>query len=352
MANKRIRVSDNGGTTYFTLPGNQGEKRHELNQVEDTVFGQAYQSQNPTLAQFNFSANGLFKGVAGYQAVLKKGGTATTMTAEACTLVSGKTYQITAATKRVIDYNTALTVFDNAVDKTAFVQNIDYLNGTVTFLASYTVTGPVTLTGKYLPMAVMAKARGFNLTQTQSQIDGTVYEDAQANNGHRTFGGGLKTIGLEISHIFAASNSWLTQLLTRGIIMVEIDLDAANPGLTVFRGFFKAATDVAAGNQGDVETETITLSLYMPDGELVLQPFNWYISGSSKLNSAVVKCLTAFTNQSVIKAQYLPSGATGATPLDGIEGDVIVTECSLANAIDGQNEFSFAFRGTGAPTAV
>lgn len=352
MANKRVQVSVDAGATWLTLPGNAGEARNEMANVGDTIFGQPYESNQPSLGQFNFTANGIFKGVAGYNAVIKKPGTPVAMTAEAAALVSGKTYRISAATKRVISYANALTVFDNAVDRTSEVLTVDYLAGTVTFKGSYTVVGPVTLTGSYVPMAVIAKARSFTLTQTQSENDETGYEDAQGNGGMRVFAGGLKSVSLDIGGIYRAANAWLTSLQSRGIVYIECDVDAVNPGLNVFRGFFKINNRTQSGNQGDVETETVTMGLWVPDGALVEVPFSWYVAAGSTLNAAVKACLNAWINQTSVLLRYLPSGATGATPLDGIQGSVIVTEASLANAIDGQNEFSFSFRGSGTATAV
>lgn len=351
MSNKRITVSDDAGATNWTLPGNTGELKLENAQVDDTVFGQPWDSQNPSLGQWSISANGLFKGVAGYSVVLKKPGTATTMTAEACTLVSGKTYQITAAIKRVISYLDALTVLDNAVDHTADVLSIDYLAGTITFKAAYTPTGPITVTGKYIPLVVMAKAKSFTLTQTCAAIDTSCYDSAQANGGWRTFDPGLNTLKLSVGHIFVASNAWLTTLEGRGIVYVELDLDASNVGKTVARGFFKVGTTTRNGKQGDLEMETVELGLWVPDGALVQWPFQWYFAASA-LSTALQKILLAFQGFTKLTVTYLPTGATGASPLDGGQGLAVVTNASLANSVDGQNEFTAEFRGDGTLTEV
>lgn len=351
MSNKRIQVSDNGGTTYYSLPGNQGEFREELNMVNDTIFGQNFESMSPGLGQWNITANGIFKGVAGYNAILKKGGTPTSMSAEACSLVSGKTYQITAATKRVISFEYALTILDNGVDHTADVETIDYLTGKVTFASTYTVTGPVTVTGRYIPLTTIAKAKSFTLTQTSAPVDESSYDTAQSTGGLRTFSGGLKTVGLQLGGIMYATNAWRTTLEARSIFYLEVDLDAANAGTSIFRGVFKLANRVETGNQGALEEENLQFNLYVPDGDVVLQPFGWYFS-SSTLNTAIQKTITAWAAQTSIKVRYLPTGATGASPLDGVYGDAIPVECSLANTVEGLNTFSFNYRGTGAPTAV
>lgn len=351
MSNKRLQISSDN-TTWYTFPGNTGDLTTELNETTDTVYGQNYESQQPNIGQWNMTSNAIIKNVAGYNALISQGGTPTTMTAEACSLVSGKTYQITNAAHRVISYLDTLTVLDNAVNQTANVLSVDYLNGLVTFLSTYTPTGPVTVTGKYIPMTQIAKAKSFTLTQTSAAIDNTGYDDAQANGGFRVFASGLNTIALELGNIFKAANAWQTALTTRGIVYVTIDLDASNPGLNVFRAFFKLDTRAQSGNQGAVEDEKVTAKLWVPDGALVSSPANWYIAAGSVMNTAIQKALSAYLNDTLVYVRYLPTGATGNTPLDGQTGQAFPIEATIANSVDGLNIFTFNFRGTGALTAV
>ncbi|UTC29969.1 hypothetical protein STASHLEY_00350 [Brevundimonas phage vB_BpoS-StAshley] len=352
MANKRIQVSGDNGVTWATLPGNQGELTDEMGNVVDTIFGQEWESQLATLGQWQITANGLYKGVAGYNALIKKAGAALAMTDEAMTLVSGKTYQITASAKRVLDLATSITVEDNAVDATAEVEKIDYLSGKVTFKGTYVPTGPVTLTGSYVPMSQIAKGRSFNLTQNANELDVTGYDDAQSNDGYRIFEAGLRTVSLELGGISRASTGWRNQLIAREKLMITVDLDASDPGKSMFAGYFSIMNRGQSGNQGDVEAETVQLQLYAPDGELIQRPFGWDIAANSRMNAALKVCLTAYENATPIKVRYLPSGAIGQAPPDGAEGTAYVTEASLANAIDGQNEFSFTFRGSDTPIVV
>lgn len=51
--------------------------------------------------------------------------------------------------------------------------------------------------------------------------------------------------------------------------------------------------------------------------------------------------LNAWQDGTLIDVEYSPDGVNGKT------GKAIVTEASLANVYEGQNEFSFTFRGTG-----
>ena len=250
-----------------------------------------------------------------------------------------------------MDYNTAITVLGNAVAIAASnIQSIDYNTGTVTFIAAYTPVTPITMTYSYIPMTLAAKAKNVKLNLTQTVIDITSYDIAQTNSGFRSFVPGLRSVSLEISNIFAASNAYETLLQGRSYVMIDIDLNGDT--YTVFRGFFKLAKRMQSGNQGEVEAETVSAQLWVPPGALVQFPANWYITGSSTLSPAIQTILNSWSNQTTIYARYLPSGAPGQTPLDGQTGTVIPIECSLDNSIDGLSTFNFNLRGTLAPTAV
>ena len=346
MAAKRIRFSFDTGTTWSTLPGSTGERQTELEPVKDTVFGQNWESEQPSIGKWMVSANAYYKGFAGYTAVIKQTGTPTAMTGEATTLVSGKTYQITAASKRVISYTSSLTVLDNGVDQTANVESVDYLSGQVTFKAAYTPTGPITITGSYLPLAVLAKARGFQLTQTSAEIDTSDYETAQANGGWRTYKNGLKTVKLEVTGVYDATNKFTTVMAARSLVIVEVAIDGASAN-SVFRGFFKRTAHSQKGDVGALEEQTLTFSLWVPDGDLVLAPFKWYIGAGSTLNASVKGIINAFQSSTGFMVEYAPEDDT-----EVYRGDCIVTEASLSNNFDGQNEFRVNVRGSGAATVV
>lgn len=106
--------------------------------------------------------------------VVKASGTSVAMADEATTNTSGKTYQVTNASKRILNPAVALVVLDNAVDRTAEVESVDFLFGLVTFKSTYTVTGPVTLTGAYLPTLDVASVRGVNLSVSANLQEASV----------------------------------------------------------------------------------------------------------------------------------------------------------------------------------
>ena len=347
MGAKRIQVSVDGGSTYRTLPGSTGEFNEELSLVTDTVFGQSFESNEVSIGMWNVTANGFFKGVVGYCAKVRQGGTPVTMTTEAMALVSGKTYRITDAAKRIIDYFTAVTVYDNAVDATADVISIDYLNGEVTFDSGHTVAGAITITGKYVPTSVIAKGRSFNLTQSAQAIDTTDYETACGNDGWRTHSPGLRTVSMEMSGLYDVTNGAAAALRGRAPVIVEVTPD--NSADTLFRGFFKRHNRGQSGDVGALEEETQTFGLWVPDGALVVRPFGWYFSGSSVLNQAVQDIVGAWQSESLVKVRYQDDPDVSNA---GHVGDAVVTEASVQGSFEGIHEFRFGFQGSGVPAAV
>jgi hypothetical protein len=347
MGAKRIQVSADSGTTYRTLPGSTGEYREELNTVNDTVFGQDFESNEVSIGQWNVGANGYFKGVQGYIANLLQQGTPTTMTAQAMALVSGKTYRVSDATKRILDYFSPVVVLDNAVDHTADVVSIDYLNGEVTFASAYTPIGPITITAKYIPTVAVAKARGFTLTMGAAERDTTVYETARANDGWRTFEYGLRNASMDVSGVYDVTNGAAAAL--RGRLPLIIECRPDNTTETFFRGYFKRHNRGQSGDVGALEEETSTFGLWVPDGGLVVRPFGWYFGVNTALNPAIRDVIAAIQAKTLLKVRYQDNPDVAGS---GHVGDAIVTECTLTNSFEGLNEFRFGFRGSGAPAAV
>jgi hypothetical protein len=108
-----------------------------------------------------------------YNTTLEITGTSTVMTAEAMTGSGAGPYQITNSAKQVINPLVALTFYDNGTDCTADVLTIDYLFGKVTFTGSK--TGPITVTGEYLPRLTFAEAKATTWTFTADKLDTTVF---------------------------------------------------------------------------------------------------------------------------------------------------------------------------------
>jgi len=349
MSAKIVAVSADD-VTYYTLPGNSGEFTRDGAVVDDTIFGQTFRSGITGIIGWGVNSNAVYKGYPGFKTTLKKQGTSTTMTDEASTLVSGKTYQINATTKRIWDRTASFVIKDGGVDHTSDVESIDFLFGTVTFKSAYSVTGAVTISGKYYTTSAIGKAQSYTLTQTAEAIDTTDFATAQSNSGLRTHTPGLRTVSIEVPSVFNASDDWHTQLLNRNELIIEINPDGlgASAG-SLARGFFRLGSDRQQGNVGALEQETLNFTLNVPlatSGPSIELPFNWLHAGSSPIPTAVKKILNAFINEDLLYVQYLPDGATGW------KGQGVVTNFTLSGGMDSMNTFAFNLMGTGGLTAV
>lgn len=341
---KRIRIS-NDNITYNTLPGNSGEISNESGQLDDTIFGQNFKSNFPGLIGWTVNANGIFKGFAGYTVRLRIAGTSTVMTAEPCALVSGKTYRITDTAKRIVNRAVTYVVLDNAVAVAAAnILSYDHLFGLVTFVAGYTPTTPITVTGAYFPTVAIGGSRTFTLTQTADAIDETTIPEAQANAGHRIFRYGLKTVSLDLSGVYALSNAFLAKLKARAEVIAEINPD--NSQLAMARGFFRFATQAQSGDVGALEEETLSLILSVPDDSKLTTPFRWNIDALSTLSPAIQYALTGWQNNTTVFMEYLPNGIVGVT------GKAVVTDISLTGGLEAMNEFTVNLQGSGELTPV
>lgn len=335
---KRIQISDDD-VTYYTLPGNSGELNSEAGELNDTIFGQEFSSGETGLINWSISSNAVYKGFAGYIVDLLKGGTPVTLTDEPMELVSGKTYRITDATKRILDFDTAITVEDNSVDETAEIVSINYLAGTITFDSGHTVTGPVTLSGKYVPTTAIAGAKSFTLSQTADTVDETDIPTAKANDGHMVYAPGLKTATLELSGVYKLSNGFKAALVAREPIYVKINPDNANLSSAI--GLFKYMGQGQSGDVGALEEETVSLRLSVPDNALMETPFTWVHNAGTTLNQGIQICLDAWLAGDLVYVKYLDEGTAGNS------GQAVVTDISLSGGLEAMNEFTVNLQGSG-----
>lgn len=339
---KRVEVSADG-ITWYTLPGSSGEWNDEGEQIDDTIFGHTFSSTQPGLISWTSNAQAFYKGFAGYVAVVKQSGTPVTMTDEAMSLVSGKTYKTTDATKGVWDYKTTTVIEDNGVAvSSANIETLDYLFGRVTFVSSYTPTGPITVTGKYMPMTEVSKANSFTLTQTAETIDKTDYATAHANDGYRVYDPGLRTISLELGGFYDSTDAVWEVLEGRSDIVLEINPDGS--GLSVARGVFKLTTRNQSGDVGALEEQSRTFNLAVPENMDIV--FNWQHDASTTLSQAVRVLLDSFINQTKPYVRYEPDGPDELL----FQGTAVLTDVSLSSSLDAMNEFQASMQGSGQPT--
>lgn len=344
---KKLKISIDSGTTYYTFPGDTADFQNSGTAIKDTVFGQPYESNQTGMINWTMSGNGIYKGFAGYVAKLKASGTSTTMTSEACSLVTGKTYQITNTAKQTFDLAQPITVYDNGVNQTSEVITIDYLYGKVTFASGYSVTGPVTITANYLPMTQIAKSQTWTLTQTSTAIDKSDFVSAQANSGLMVHDYGLKTVAFDLNGFYAVSNGFLATLLSRVQLIIEIGPDGG--GLSVARGFFKPMSQQQAGKVGELETEAVKFNLWVPDPgtyPLLPYPFQWNHASGTTLSQAIQNALSSWENSTLPTFQYLYDGTNGHS------GAGVITDLTLSGGLDVMNIFAIKIQGSDTLTTV
>ncbi|PHR87486.1 MAG: hypothetical protein COA78_37065 [Blastopirellula sp.] len=348
---KKVQISNDGKTTWDDLPGSTANFSVNGEEIDDTILGQTFQSNLTGLVDWRVESDGIFKGFAGYLASIKKQGTATTMTAEACSVESGLIYAIDDGTKDIWDRATGITVLDDASPVAASdILYIDYLFGRVEFITGYTVVGSITVTGKYFPIIAIGKSNSYSLTMTANNIDNSHFAVVQANGGVKTFEPGLRNVALEVQGIFDATESAKTDLTARAELIVEID--PAGDGSSLARGFFRIVNTSQGGAVGALEDETINFALSVPFADDIAVVFNWRHTSTTlaeSIQSAITSWLTELNTYDV---RYLPSGAIGASPNDGIEGDMMVTDISLSGGLSNMNVFNVTMQGTGAFTVV
>lgn len=164
--------------------------------------------------------------VAGWDCLVEITGTSTAFTAEACSVVTGKTYDIDDVAKSVWDPDVAVVVWDNGAPVAANdIASIDFLFGRVTFDAGYTVAGAVTInSGNYLPRHVLVEAHTFRLTAGRAMLN-----DNRFGTDYMLRKSGLKDVTVE----FGIKNSPRADIDTGGPVLELDDLIAAGSNFVV-----------------------------------------------------------------------------------------------------------------------
>lgn len=339
MAAKTFEVSLDG-TTWATLPGNDASVDFNGNQLDTTVFGSDFNSSIMGIIEHSFSGNAMFRETAGYNGSIKEAGTATAFTAEATT-VNGDWYEITDSTKSIFDYNGAVTVYDDAVDVTADISEIDYLFGRVKFISGSEPSGTVTFDGDYLPLQTLGCFNSFDLTQSSDTIETGCFEGVKANGGYQTYKPTLRDVSVSAEGFYQTSSTFLNRLIARSIIIIDIDIEG--DGKSACRGYFSLITDGLSGGVGGDETESLEFSLFVPED---VTPFSWRFEDDTNAPQGLVWTIEAWESKENLYYRYRPYGADGAT----YEGQSVITDCSISTSVDGIAEASVSGQGTGAVT--
>ena len=170
--------------------------------------------------------------IAGWVAKINSGDTSTStaFTTEACSLVAGKTYEITDRTKRYWDESNGVTVYDDAspVD-TADIEVVQYLAGQVTFVSGYSVSGDITIAGKYYTIAEVTFANTASLSIDPQLEENTTFDSAETNSGWKTRQQTLLEGSLTVSGFYDSSDNFSTEAIAGTEVIVEYrpDKDAS-----------------------------------------------------------------------------------------------------------------------------
>jgi hypothetical protein len=154
--------------------------------------------------------------LAGKDVTIKVSGDATTMTGEATSTTDDQVYQITNATKRVLDFDTPPTVLDDGVE-TEEAYTVNYLSGRITFEDVDEARGPITVTGKYLPMSTAAYANDMSHSRNCDLLDADRF-----GLTHKNRIAGLKSASGVIGHIDMTDETYSDALTAGEPLVIEI----------------------------------------------------------------------------------------------------------------------------------
>lgn len=200
-------------------------------------------------------------GVAGYNAELKLGGTATSFMDEVTTSLSSVRFQITDTTKRVLDRGTLPTVKVDTIAQDSSTYNVDYLFGIIEF-TSYTSSDNPTISGDYLPVGSserIANCNSYELNMEATLLDASNFKDAQDTNGYKTKVIGLQDTNASLGGFHNMSSAVYQAILNRTDVMLEVT--PAGSAIGTYRGWFIPENKNISGGVDDLESEDISLQL-------------------------------------------------------------------------------------------
>ena len=210
-------------------------------------------------------------GTAGYTTLIKKSGTSTAMTDEAMTNTTGNTWQITASTKQVFDRDIEPSFEDNGVPiVSGDITEIDYLFGTVTFTG--VKTGPITVSGNYMPLASVVGANDFSINITPDILECTTYPDTNTNGGYLVKKYGLLQATVSISRFDDLSKSFHTILSGREKLVIEGSFAG---GSSICRGWYVHESIEDSADVAGLLTEDLSFILDSGDDAINKKTFSW-----------------------------------------------------------------------------
>jgi len=201
--------------------------------------------------------------LAGYNTVVKKSGSSTAMTDEAMSGSGAGPYTIDAAAKKIWDRDTLATFEDNSVAIDAGdILTVDYLTGKVTFTGSK--TGPITVSGKYMPMAVVAQAHAAAISLGGDLLNDTDFASAQTAP-YVNRAAGLRDASVSLTRWEDVAGTFGAILAAGVAIVLEIQPGGSGKYL---RGWFLLESENQSGDVSALEQEELTFQLDADDDAL------------------------------------------------------------------------------------
>lgn len=154
----------------------------------------------------------------GYNVEVLAASSGTTMTTEATSTSDNTTYQITDSSKRLIDLNTDLIVYDSAVVTTERY-TVDELSGSITFEDS-DAGRVITITGAYLTPATVATADSFSLSITADALENTPF-----NTRFKTYQQGLISGNINLGRFHVADSLFINDILDNEYKLIKVNVN-------------------------------------------------------------------------------------------------------------------------------
>lgn len=197
--------------------------------------------------------------VAGFNCTVKLTGTSTSMTTEACTSISSTVFQVTNTAKRILDPDTALTVYDNGSPVADGDVTIDYLFGKITFGSP--PTAPVTITANYLPTHAVAEGRSFSIQQTRDELESTAFNTTGVKSfilGLKQASGSIEGLDMLDTDIDAGAGSVVPATLHSAGTVKVLEVYLGGGTLGTWRGFVLLSGLQNDSSVGELAKGTIT----------------------------------------------------------------------------------------------
>ncbi len=199
--------------------------------------------------------------VVGFNTVMRKSGTATTMSSQAMSTNStvADTYQVSSSARRVFNRDAAFIFYEDDGTTAGGRQvipssdvDIDYLFGKVLF--GSIVAPPITVTGQYLPMTVLAGAHSYSMNAVRELLDDTDFESA----GYRSHITGMKDVTLTVSRFAVVDKTFFDLIDSGNAVLVDVMPGGSGDA---GRGFFLISSDNWSGDVNSLEAADLTFEL-------------------------------------------------------------------------------------------